>query len=191
MPKAMNRFSYYLSLTGLVISMGALSPAHADGDTPAFQETEMPLQKVFVPENGYGSNNNVQLTLDGDLPNSCYQLGKVKVETGIPGSNTFAVHQFADVEKDGVCADGQKLPPHLSSMVPYTYDVSLGRLPAGDYKVLYNQSNGQPQTRIFRVYASKNISADDFPYAAVSTISMPDVLNGGTPVAFDLIGMFT
>jgi hypothetical protein len=41
------------------------------------------------------------------------------------------------------------------------------------------------------VYASKNISADDFPYAAVSTISMPDVLNGGTPVAFDLIGMFT
>jgi hypothetical protein len=145
---------------------------------------------VFVPESGYGSNNVVQLTLDGRLPNSCYQLGKATIETQESG-RTLVVRQFAERQIEGICAEGAKLPPHLADSVPFTYDVSLGRLPAGKYRVNYDMAYSGPSSRKFSVYASPNIKADDFPYAAVSTLMMPDIVNGTQPVSVELSGTFT
>jgi len=175
---------FYLGLVAAVFLVLSASRAFAN------DSIEVLLGQVFIPEHGYGTNNSVQLTLDGYLPNSCYQLGKYRIDTSADG-RTFSVHQFADVEKNGVCAEGQVLPDHLSNLVPYTYDVALGHLAAGDYKIVFNETSSMPRSRVFHVYSSKNLTADDFPYAAVSTISMPDVVNGANPLNIVLTGSLT
>ena len=154
------------------------------------ENVEISLDRVFVPESGYGSNNIVQLTLDGRLPNSCYQLGKSTVETK-DGGHSFIVHQFAERQIEGVCANGAALPSHLADSVPFTYDVNIGRLSAGKYQVNYDSTSHEPRSRRFNVYASKHITADDFPYAAVSTVMMWDIVNGTQPVSVQLGGTFT
>src|SRR5579885_1520061 len=55
-----------LSLSFALVAMSSVSFADL---------VEVPVGHVFVPQTGYGSNNNVEVTLDGYLPNSCYQLG--------------------------------------------------------------------------------------------------------------------
>lgn len=180
----------------LAITLAALSPvkggrADTGANHPNMETVEVLLGQVFIPAIGYGTNNNVQLTLDGYLPNSCYQLGTAKVEVG-SDPHTLIVHQYADLQSNGICADLKNLPPQLTSIVPFTYDVNVGHLEAGSYQVVFNKMSPMgPQTRTFSVYQSKNMTADDFPYAAVSTVSMPDVVNGLYPVSVVISGTLT
>ena len=179
--KSNNKFK---TLLFVIVSAGiiALCGTNAKAET-----VEISLERVFIPATGYGSNNNVLLTLDGRLPSSCYQLAHFSIDKKENG-HSFIVHQFAEHQTSGICAKGAKLPLHLSGTVPFTYDVTLGHLPAGHYKVNFDLNSEQPQSRAFEVYHSENLTADDLPYAVISNLVISDFVNGNNPVSVELTG---
>ena len=55
---------------------------------------EVLLGEVFVPDVGYEDKNNIEITVDGYLPNSCYQIADTQYSYG-PTPYTLIIHQFA------------------------------------------------------------------------------------------------
>ena len=74
-----------------------LLAANAYADLPEatnVETVEVPIQYVFVPKVGYDDNDNVQIVLDGFLPNSCYTMaGNMAEPTRDP--RVFRIRQFA------------------------------------------------------------------------------------------------
>jgi hypothetical protein len=167
----------------LLVGFGYANAGRAD-------TIEVLLGHIFVPQTGYGSNNNVEITLDGYLPNSCYQLGRAVVQ-GDPRGRAFVVRQYAERETTGICAQGSSPPGRLADVVPYTYDLSLGRLPAGNYTVSFDPGSSDPRSVEFNVYQSQQLTRDDLPYAPVTAVLVQDVNNGLYPVNVVLSGAFT
>lgn len=182
--------AYFIYASLSLLPLAALSSARAETPlptVPASSLVEVTVGDVFFPEKGYGSNNLVQLTVDGYLPNRCYQIAKPKYEVR---SNTIVVHQYAYLEQSELCRDQAHLPQQLKGIVPFTHDLSVGQLAAGDYKVVFNPKSERPQTRALNIYQSKNMSADDLAYASVSTVSMPKIVNGEESIKVQLNGVF-
>lgn len=148
---------------------------------------EVPLTKAFVPPQGFDDNDNVQAVMTGYLPNACYRLTQAVVErdgAGLP----VRLRQMAERKHDGICAQLDMLPPHLSEVVPFTTEVSLGdaalgRLPAGAYSLTYSQQSRGAEAhdaqRLFLVEPALHPSVDSMQYAAVNTASVPSVSVSG------------
>ena len=171
------------------INVGILMAAApvAVADVPTIEKVEVLIGNVFVPKIGYEDKNNIEVTVDGYLPNSCYQLGDTQVDqTSDP--YTLVIHQYADLRTDGVCTDSNNPPISMQAIVPYTRNVDLGHLAAGNYKVQFNLGSAPARASLFNIAVAKTMSVDDYPYAAVSSIYMPDVVNGIHPVTATLVG---
>ena len=158
------------NLTRLVmISALVISPLAVSSLALAVDQEEVPVEKVFVPAKGYDDNDNVVIRVEGTLPDACYVLGNTEVKN--LGNNTFEVHQFAWRRNTGVCAGGDDIEESS-----YSEDVTLGRLNAGDYKVVQHPGEDQTSFRPFTVAKATVSATDDFNYANVTQISVPDVV---------------
>lgn len=191
-PKINDAAEYLIYASISLLPLVAFNVAHAAipmPPVPASSLVEVTVGDVFFPEKGYGSNNLVQLTLDGYLPNRCYQIAKPKYEL-LKDSKTIIVHQYAYLEQSELCQDQARLPLQFRGIVPFTHDLSIGHLPAGDYKVVFNPKASRPQSKPLNVYLSKNMTTDDLAYASVSTVSMPKIVNGEAPIKVQLNGVF-
>ncbi len=140
-------------------------------------EVEIPVKALLMPYTGYEEKNSIQAVVFGALPNSCYTLGHYQTEQN-ELSHTIKVRQFAIKQTSGVCAEETTMGEHLKMLVPFTNEVYVGNLPAGDYQFVFNQAGGKQAFRMLNVAPNKAWTVDTLPYALVSNVSAPDVLNG-------------
>jgi len=176
--------TYFLSIlmtTAFASTLGFASDQ--DGQV----RVEVSLEVLLTPATGFEEKNNIEVVLYGYLLNGCYTLADSSFEK--LDDHTFRVHQFALRDTTGVCADEASMPEHMKMFVPFTQEVSFGRLSAGNYQFYYEKTGGGNRFRTMSV--SKNISpsVDTLPYAAVSAISAKDVISSSDHVIVKLTGV--
>ena len=120
----MNKF--ILSL--VVISSFATSAFASAPAQPPQKEVLIGISDVFVPA-GFDSNSEVNVVASGMFPNGCYRWGSSEVTKG---DEAVEVRSKAIV-KQGMC---------LMVLVPFTREISLGKLGAGDHAVRFMSSDG-------------------------------------------------
>ncbi len=98
---------------------------------------EVPVRKVFFPATGYSDRDAVLIRVEGDLPDPCYELGETTWSRDSSGG--FAIHPHAWRQTTDECDTGD-----LLGDAPYSLDVSLGKLKAGDYPVAFAPDDDSP-----------------------------------------------
>lgn len=172
----------------LVVFLGLLAAEVSFADS--LKRVEVPVGNIFVPATGFDDNDNVQLMIDGVLPNGCYQIDKEELSEG-KKAKTYNVKLFAYKRTEGSCADESNLPNSLMPTVPYTLEVSLGQLASGAYKIAFSRPGLSKAQISFSVRPATSSLIDAMPYAAVSSVWIPDQVPGDKPVTFELVGSLT
>lgn len=180
---------------GFVWTLVVLTSAFAKADSGVtwgnnIERVEVSIGQVFIPPQGYDDNDNIQVVLDGALPNGCYRIADESAVVN-PDTKQISAHVFAYRHTDGACADQDNLPDTLRPVVPFTLDVSLGVLPAGMYRVLFQRSASVEGIRTFTIDRATTSSIDNLPYAAVSSVWVPDAVWSDQPFHVDIVGSLT
>src|SRR6185437_15650628 len=84
--------------------------------------------------------------------------------------------------------DLNALPPVLREIVPYTLNYDVGQLAPGDHKILFNLGLSPARESDFNVAHAQDLAIDDYPYANVSSVEIPDTVNGSRSVQVTLVG---
>ena len=159
-------------------------------DQTFLERIEIPVGHVFVPAQGYDDNDNVEIVFDGIIPNGCYSVADYSANVD-PKTKQIVPHLFANHRTDSFCQDETHLSKSLIPPVPYTLDVALGSLGKGDYKIVYSHPGLPLSVRPFSVDKAKMATVDDMPYAAVSSIWIPDSVRGDLSISAELVGSLT
>jgi hypothetical protein len=114
---------------------------------------EVAPQDIFLPV-GFDGNDNTQIVVAGEFPNTCYQSGKLIAEVK---GNRISLRQEARLHTSCWCAP---------IAVPYSQTVDLGILPIGNYTV---QSAGL-KAGVLTVARPRSSAPDDFFYAPVEEV---------------------
>jgi hypothetical protein len=186
----MNRETFWSAIVALALLFTAFATQARSETLPAPEKTEVFIGHIFVPTQGFDDNDSIQITLDGLLPNGCYSVASHKVRFERTYHNIW-VRLFAYVKKDGPCADKSHLPYSVLAPAPYTFSISLGRLPEGTYRVLYPRATLEPGAHLFTVAGAKTSSIDDTPYAAVTSVDVPERVWGHKNVFVTIHGILT
>jgi hypothetical protein len=134
-------------ISGLMLAGSTFA---ADLGTP----TDVAARFMFVPS-GFDNNDQVQVTLDGYLPNACYKITEPRVDfdSGLKTYTVTAVALKFDAD-ESVCGTYQ---------VPYTVTATLGQVSEGDYVI----STLGADKKNLHVKASSTVGPDDYLYAPV------------------------
>ena len=171
-------FKFVLATLALpLLAAAAAPPAHA---APT-REIEVPVRRVLFPTQGYDDNDNAQVMIEGDLPDPCYVIGRQEVSRDATGLVT--VRQFAWRDREGACDTGDMLGDS-----PFSEEVSLGRLRAGDYRVAYRPERGAPAFRLLHVEPATVNTTDSLNYARVTALKMPEIVLAGEHAVVELSG---
>jgi len=137
---------------------------------------EIPVSALFAPYQGFDDNDQVQVVVHGTLPNACFSLADSFSE--LQGDlRTILVQQFAVRRIDGICAEGATLPVHLQMTVPFTREISIGRLKAGKYNLQYlSEKTSQRELRPMLIERAPVATIDSMPYAVISNATVSDVV---------------
>ncbi|MBI1859811.1 MAG: hypothetical protein HYR96_02705 [Deltaproteobacteria bacterium] len=137
----------------LVSVIGLLSAVVCSAANPRLIPVES--RSLFAPV-GFDDNDEVQIVLDGYLPDTCYRLASPQVEVNMM-ARQIVVQQMAYLFST-VCFD---------MTVPYTTVVSLGRIHDGEYAVVTRDG------RLIRSLRVKDggaqIGPDEFLYAPIDS----------------------
>lgn len=118
-------------------------------------QSQVPVDHLYVPK-GFDSNDNVELVVEGYLPNLCYKNPSSIVKVDGKTINISVVANSADFE-GAACAE---------MIVPFSEVVTVGLLDKGNYDILVN---GKEDSSIF-VTESSSDAIDDEIYANVEHI---------------------
>ncbi len=157
-----------INITAILLAMMAL-PAFAHHQK--LTQAEIPHEHTYIPK-GYDSNDNVELIVEGYLPNLCFKTPHTRVD--VEGKQINVDLMAWTSEDDGVaCAE---------MVVPFVHVFSVGVLDMGNYTVVIN---GEKTGELF-VEESSSSSIDDYIYANVESIKRIDgersvVLKGHNP----------
>lgn len=166
------------------LSIGAMAEAQVN------RVTEIPLERVFVPRVGFDDNDNVQVFVEGMLPNSCYSLNTTEFSL-VPSSNKIVLTQTAIHDESGICADEASLPPSLSQGIPFWRELNIGLLQSGNYRVIFSGGNGV-SSRDFGVEPAPTTSVDSLRYAIVTNAFITDTVKGSDQeMEFRITGYLT
>lgn len=117
-------------------SIGSTSMAFAD-QLPT-KEVGVTVNEVYVP-GGFSSENDAFVVVSGLFPNSCYHWGRTEVSN--PNGHLYEIRSFANVTQ-AMC---------LMVLVPYSKEVRLGRLPAGESTLRFINGDGTYMDKIVNV----------------------------------------
>lgn len=118
-------------------------------------QTQVPVDHIYVPK-GYDSNDNVELVVEGYLPNLCYKNPSAVVKVNGRDINISIVANSTDFE-GAICAE---------MIVPFSQVVKVGLLDKGNYNI---KVNAKIESSIF-VTESTSDAIDDQIYANVEHI---------------------
>jgi hypothetical protein len=121
------------------------------------------VQYLFIPQ-GFDDNDDVELVIDGYLPNSCYKIMDPIVAIDM-GTQTVEIEPRSRYSEpsNSVC---------LEALIPYFLTVRLGNLPKGDYFVRVNQSSLDHVSDLgakLTILSAKSPSQDNALYAPVDS----------------------
>lgn len=124
------------------------------------EEVYLHTNSIHVPK-GFDSNDNLEVILTGDLPDTCYRrpFGNVKLQNG-----KINIDVKATVVRDEnvVC---------IKAVVPYLISVPLGQLPEGNYPIIVNEVGNSAKEAKIVVEKPHSLSIDNFTYANVTAIN--------------------
>jgi hypothetical protein len=117
-------------------------------------EVPAEIEKIFIPQ-GFDDNDNVEVVVHGNFPNTCYQVGNVEAKVD------------AQARTVTVSATSFKYPGKfcIQSITPFIQTVKLGLIPEGNYQVIY--SKDEQVRNSLDVTRRKTESPDDYLYATV------------------------
>ena len=137
-----------------------------------FGPTQVQIDRAFVAAHGFDDNDNVEVVLEGQLPNACYTLTQTEIHKDSTGHHIELI-QTAHHTESGICAPGTELPPDLRNPSSYSTDVRLGRLEAGAYEISF----GEGKTRHFEVTLAETGSVDNLRYATVNNAFVEPIVS--------------
>lgn len=156
-------------LVSLVFSVSALAATSSN------------LEEVFVVPQGYDSNDNIEITVHGVLPNGCTKVKSVPIQKN---GNTFSVDFMLERRNLTGCDELE-----IQTPINYTNTFDLGQLTPGTYQVQYKTEQGQV-TKEFSVVKATQTTLDDELYAPVSSAFIPELLYSDQLGQVILTGMF-
>lgn len=117
-------------------------------------------QNIFTPM-GFDNNDNVQLVIAGEYPNTCYKVGPV--QSYVDAANKrIIIRSESYFYRSSMCAQ---------IMVPYFVTVNVGIVTAGIYSIYAEDANGN--IRKFArmpIALSQNSGPDDLLYAQINHV---------------------
>jgi hypothetical protein len=113
--------------------------------------------KLYIPK-GFDTNDLVEITVQGSLPNSCYRSPTYEISRV---GSTFKIHLYAYYVNE------TKACKHFS--IPYQEVINLGILPIGTYPI---ELRGQELMSQGKIKIEEAISElqDDFQYGNIMSI---------------------
>lgn len=145
---------------------------------------EVSLTEVFVPPIGYDDNDNIEIVIDGKLPSPCYDLHSTSVDRI---EEKIYIKQFIRKKNISECLNDQS-SNHLLFPVHFSNTISLGELDHGTYHLDYKSLNNNHKT--FIVSKSQHRSIDNFLYAPVSSVFIPELIYETSNAQVVLTGIF-
>lgn len=160
-------------MLALSLVLVAWSSHSISGTEKKFELVE--LNKVLVPAEGFDDNDNIEVVLDGVLPNACFELDQTLFRLDRKKKIIY-LQQKAYVKNIPACESGE-LTDELSWKVPFSQTLTLGHLDRGEYTLSFLGKTGSVQTRTFKVgAASSGTSVDEALYAPVSGAFIPELI---------------
>ncbi len=142
-------------------------------NTIASYQAIIPVDHIYVPH-GFDSNDNTEVVIEGYLPNLCYRSPRASVQ--VVGNEIKIKMTSLRAPDSSACAE---------MVVPYVRPVSVGTLPAGDYKILVNEGEFDSIKSNIQVAPSPSQAIDNFVYAYVDYLEVDEsgrvFLNGHNP----------
>ena len=123
------KISFAMLFAGLLITMSSAKSFSATPGTDPDREVNIGVASVFVPS-GFDSRSDVNVVASGLFPNTCYRWSRAEVTAKDQG--IIEVYTKAKVH-EGVC---------LMMLVPFTNEVALGHLGAGEHTVRFMGGDG-------------------------------------------------
>lgn len=111
------------------ILAAVLTFATAQADTQVVKQVAVGIMDAYIPS-GFDSNSDAYVVVNGMFPNSCYSLVDAKVDH--KDKITHEVKTMADV-RQSIC---------LRVFVPFTKEISLGKLETGKHTVRFVSEDG-------------------------------------------------
>ncbi len=128
----------------------------------------MSPQNIFAPP-GFDDNDNVQITLAGDLPSTCFKAGPATA-TVDPVAKTIRIKNENYTYSSCWC---------LFLNMPYSKTLDLGPVAAGAYDILTEQSDGTLALKgSLTVAHSTSPEPDDYLYALVESATIDEPAPG-------------
>lgn len=107
-----------------VLAVAFISVAAQADEEITYKDVAVSVMDVYVPTT-IKADQNAFVVVNGMFPNSCYSYSGAEVKS--TGDFTHQIRTIATV-KSGIC---------LRVFVPYTKEVSLGKLKAGTHKLTF------------------------------------------------------
>ena len=139
-------------MKNLMLIFFTLTVTHAWASTPI--EKTVYIDNIYVPD-GYDSNDNVEVMVEGALPNLCHKSPKVEVHKNGNEVNLKLTSLYYS-------AENYFCPP---AIVPFLLTVNLGILNKGEYKITNGNLDGIKKDLKINEASTEDI--DDFIYANV------------------------
>ncbi len=124
----------------VVASFGSVAFASDDQGQPKTRETVVSINDAYVPS-GFDTNSDAFVVVNGLFPNSCYRFKSTAVNH--VGPALHEVRAIATVS-EGMC---------LMVLVPFSKEVQLGKLAAGDHAIRFMSGDG--------TYWEKSLSVEE------------------------------
>jgi hypothetical protein len=141
------------------------------------------ITELFVIEEGFDTNDNIEVTFYTQLPNACYKPYKHEVTKE---NNQFKLEFFIKQKELTGC---ERELTDLDFPINYTQTISLGEHEAGNYSILYKQT-GVFQSKVFKIKQATSVTLDDRLYAPVSSAFIPELINPTQHAQVILTGIF-
>lgn len=119
------------------------------------EETVVAVNDVFIPK-GFDGNDDVEIVLSGEFPNTCYQRPKTELAVR---NGKINVDMKAEVVRSRPC---------IMAVVPYLTTVKIGRVGVGTHEIVINPGHRDAKIARLNVEAPGSASIDNFTYANVT-----------------------
>lgn len=148
----------------------------------AGETKELELEEVFIIENGFDSNDDIEITVHGQLPSACFKIDSIAVDK--VQEFEFSVKAFIKRKNLSGCTN-----EILNSPVNFSQTIALGELPSGEYFFNYKNSLSAQKRRML-IRPSQSDSIDDNFYAPISSAFIPELINTTDNAQVVLTGIF-
>ncbi|MGK5085399.1 hypothetical protein WDW37_19095 [Bdellovibrionota bacterium FG-1] len=148
-----------------LLSLGPTHPIQADPR----ERVEVPIQRVFFLNQGLDDHEPIHIVIEGFLPDPCYVVETPPIELN-PSTSILLLHAFAWRQETPLCQTGDLLEPQ-----PFSLQVNLGRLQAGDYQVAFISAEGIQSLRPLHITPAQVNASALPPDAQIMTLQIKDL----------------